>query len=269
MDTPDATAGPARPSGWGAAATLLGVVVVALVAVLIHRAVAGPTTTATAPTTTGTSAVSTVAGASRGAPPPSATGADTAGTAPEGARPAGCTTSGADQTVPTDTPAGVEWSLLNGYAVPTSATDGPALRTPAGVGYCYADTPLGSVLALSNLGQGTGTRTELNTDGLAHSISTNTYRGELETAATAPQSETAPTGQQLAGFRVISYSRSAATVALVVRSGGSTGPLAQVTVALVWDEGDWRAVPQPGASIVATSGPLSSLSGFVPWAGVA
>ena len=132
---------------------LLGLVVVALVIVLIHAATSPTPPGTAAPAATPPAGAPPVAATSAagGAPPPSAAAGS------DGGRPAGCSTTGNDQTVPTSPPSGVNWTLTGGFAVPSSAADGPKLRGAAGVGYCYSHTPLGALLAASNLGHGTGT----------------------------------------------------------------------------------------------------------------
>ena len=135
---------------WIGSAVLLGLVAMALVIVLIHAA------TSPKPATP---AAASPPGASPGAAPPPGTataGAPAPVTGGQEGRPAGCSTTGSDQTVPTSPPAGVNWALVHGVAVPSSPGDGPTLHDTAGVGYCYSHTPLGALLAASNLGQGTG-----------------------------------------------------------------------------------------------------------------
>ena len=101
---------------WIGSAVLLGLVAVALVIVLIHAAVSrkpGTATAATPPSApSGSTAQAGGAASPGGSPPATAAGADQAG------RPAGCSTTGADQTTPTSPPTGVTWSLTAGFAVP-------------------------------------------------------------------------------------------------------------------------------------------------------
>jgi len=244
---------------WMGSAVLLGLVVVALVIVLIHAATSPkPPPAAAAPPATAPAA----------APPAGATSAP--GGAPagsDGGRPAGCSTTGTDQTVPTSPPSGVNWTLTGGFAVPSSAADGPKLHGAAGVGYCYSHTPLGALLAASNLGQGNGSPQEIQDSLLKVSVVPNQYSAQAAAMPAPPRSNA--TGLQLAGFRIISYSSDQASIALALSAPGRTDQYPQLTVAMQWYEGDWRAVPQPGPSVVVTAAAAQSLAGFVPWAGVA
>ncbi len=256
------TAGGPSPA-WMGSAVLLALVAAALVFVLIHAATSNPT-----PATP----VAASPGASPGvAPPVGSTPTSGGGTAapPAGqeGRPAGCSTTGTDQTVPTSPPAGVTWTLNAGFAVPSSPADGPTLHGAAGVAYCYSHTPLGALLAASNLGRGTGTPQEKQDSMLKLSVVPNEYSAQVaKTPATA--ADQSGTGVQLAGFRIISYSPDQASVALTASVDGRTDSYPQLTIAMQWYAGDWRAVPQPGPTLVVTGSSAPSLAGFVPWAGV-
>ncbi len=257
------TGGPSP--AWIGSAVLLGLVAVALVIVLIHAATSSSsgTPTAASPPSAPSGSTAPAGGAASpgGSPPSPAPGAGQAG------RPAGCSTTGTDQTIPTSPPVGVTWSLTGGFAVPSSAADGPTLHGPGGIGYCYSHTPRGAVLAASNLGQGTGSPQEIQDSLLKVSVVPNQYSAQA--AAMPAPSRSNDTGLQLAGFRIISYSSDQASIALALSAPGRTDQYPQLTVAMQWYEGDWRAVPQPGPSVVVTAAAVQSLAGFVPWAGVA
>ncbi len=124
----ETTGGPSP--AWIGSAVLLGLVAIALVIVLIHAAVSPkPATPAAASppgATPGAAPLPGTATAPGGAPAPTNAGQE--------GRPAGCSTTGSDQTVPTSPPTGVIWSLSAGFAVPSSVADGPKLHGPAGIG---------------------------------------------------------------------------------------------------------------------------------------
>jgi len=247
---------------WIGSAVLLGLVAVALVIVLIHAAVSpkpAPPAAASPPgATPGAAPLPGTATAPGGAPAPTNAGQE--------GRPAGCTTSGSDQTIPTSPPTGVTWSLSAGFAVPSSVADGPTLHGPGGVRYCYSHTPLGAVLAASNLGQGTGSPQEIQDASLKLSVVPNQYSAQVASTP-APPRDNRGSGQ-FAGFRIISYSPDQASIALAASIPGQTDSYPLLTVAMQWYQGDWRAVPQPGPTVVVTGSSATSLAGFVPWAGV-
>ncbi|UZJ27018.1 hypothetical protein RHODO2019_18680 (plasmid) [Rhodococcus antarcticus] len=247
--------------GWWAAAALMAVVVIALVGVLVVVGTRDKTTVAAGDPTTAPAAPSALPAPDGGGSP--------ATTPPSGdTRPAGCATTGTDQTIPIDTPADVTWTLNKGLAVPMSPSDGPALRGPAGVAYCYSQTPVGAVLAATNLGRGTGTDAAVKAEQLKFS----TVPGPLADAYAAepvkPSDPAASAGVQFRGFRVISYSKDSASIALAGANAAQPGIYAVLTIALQWFQGDWRVVLQPQSGGVVTTTTTRSLDGFVAWSGV-
>ncbi len=257
----ETTGGPSP--AWIGSAVLLGLVAVALVIVLIHAATSpkpAPPAAASPPgATPGAAPLPGGATAPAGAPAPTNAGQE--------GRPAGCSTAGSDQTVPTSPPTGVTWSLSAGFAVPSSVADGPTLHGPAGIAYCYSRTPLGALLAASNLGHGAGTDAAIQNGVLDHSVVPNQYAQQL--AAEPGSSDSgAGAGIQLGGFRIISYSSDQASISLALSVPGRTDTYPQLSVAMQWYQGDWRAVPQAGPALFVTAASAPSLAGFVPWAGV-
>jgi len=257
----ETTGGPSP--AWMGSAVLLALVAAALIFVLIHAATSNPTPATPAAASPGASpGVSPPVGST-----PTSGGGTAAPPAGQEGRPAGCSTTGTDQTVPTSPPAGVTWSLTGGFAVPSSPADGPTLHGAAGVGYCYSHTPLGALLAASNLGQGTGSKQAIQDSGLQHSVVANEYSAAAAAQAVTPDSSSS-TGTQLAGFRIISYSPDQASIALVYRVANQADTYGELTFAFQWYQSDWRAVPQPGPSIVVTSSSVTSLANYIPWVGV-
>ncbi len=159
------------------------------------------------------------------------------------------------------------WSLNAGFAVPSSVADGPKLHGPAGIAYCYSHTPLGALLAASNLGRGIGTPQQVQDAVLNLSVVPNEYSAQVaKTPATLDDQSGA--GIQLGGFRIISYSSDQASISLALSVPGRTDTYPQLSVAMQWYQGDWRAVPQAGPALFVTAASAPSLAGFVPWAGV-
>jgi len=257
----ETTGGPSP--AWMGSAVLLALVAAALVFVLIHAATSSPTPSPPAAASPGASPGVAPPGGST----PTSGGGTAAPPAGQEGRPAGCSTTGTEQTVPTSPPAGVTWTLNAGFAVPSSPADGPTLHGAAGVAYCYSHTPLGALLAASNLGRGTGTPQEIQNAVLNLSVVPNEYSAQVaNTPATADDQSGA--GIQFAGFRIISYSPDQASMTLATRVPGRTDTYPQLTVAMQWYAGDWRAVPQAGPALFVAVASAPSLAGFVPWAGV-
>jgi hypothetical protein len=252
--------------GWWAAAALMAVVVIALVGVLVVVGTRDKTTVAAGDPTTATAAPSALPAPDGGG---GSTSAPAAPTVPGGDnRPAGCATTGTDQTTPVDTPKDVTWTLVAGTAVPESYTDGPMLHTAAGVAYCYARTPVGAVLAVSNLGHATGDAQVVQNDELKYSVVAGPLADELAAKPAVVSDPAATSGVQYAGFRIISYTPDTASVALALASSSRPGSYAVVTATVAWSQGDWRVVLQPGPVAVATATSTTSLANFVTWSGV-
>lgn len=256
--------GPSR--AFVVSASFLGLVALALVGVLVYAFVVRPS-----PTPAVAAPSSPTPGRSAPAPaastPPGAS-TTTAAPAPVGNqnRPAGCATTGTDQTVPVNPIAGIRWTLVDGFAVPFTAADGPTIRGAADIGYCYSRTPVGVVLAASNFGHGTGSAQPLINSVIAHTVVPGPLTSQV---AATPASSVPGGGIQLAGFRVITYSPMTASVALAL--GSSTGAGASystVTLVLEWSGGDWRVVTQPGPGFFLNQATAPSLAGFVSWSGV-
>ena len=246
-------------AGWWAAAGLMAVVIVALVGVLIVIGTRDTTPVAAGPAPAAPSALP--------APPGASTGSAT--TAPSGDnRPAGCATTATDQTIPGDTPKSITWALIAGFAVPQSSTAGPMLHSPAGVSYCYARTPVGVVLAVSNLGRAVGNAAALQDDSLKYSIVPGPLADQLAAKPAVTSDPAALAGMQYAGFRIISYTPDSASVAIALSSAAKPGTFLVVTAAMEWNQGDWRVVVQPGPTVLATATSTTSLASFVPWSGV-
>jgi hypothetical protein len=250
--------------GWWAAAALMAVVVIALIGVLVVVGTRDKTTVAAGDPTTAPAAPSVLP-----APDGGGGGGTAATTTPSGdTRPAGCATTATDQTVPGDTPKDVTWTLVAGTAVPQSSTAGPMLHTPAGVGYCYARTPVGAVLAVSNLGRSAGDPQAVQDDQLKYSTVPGPLADQIAAKPATASDPAATAGVQYAGFRVISYTPDSVSVALALSSTQRPGTYFIATAAMEWNQGDWRVVVQPGPEVLSTTSSTTSIAGFVPWSGV-
>lgn len=153
-----------------------------------------------------------------------------------------------------------KWELNGKTAVPTSPTDGPGKRSEDGARTCYAQNPTGALYAAANFFSASVEKQgQIMVEDLsAKGPSRDKY---LQTPMTF-----APGGSdltiQLAGFKIQSYAKDAATVVLGVKTSNSTN--FSLTVPLKWESGDWKVN-------IDSLGPMSqssNLSDFTPWAGV-
>lgn len=247
---------------WAAAALFAVFVVLCLIGVLITLALGGGAHQASPP--------ATPAGA-----PPVATSvtASPATAVGDSGRPPGCHTTDTDQTIPTTTPTGVTWSLNAGVAVPSSATAGPML-TDGDLKYCYADTPLGAVLAASNLFGGGGSQSHAQAM-VAHTLvrSGAASTAPVATTSEAPAASSTAQRLQLAGFRIGSNFTSGVATVLVATTfpagtAASTPTYGEFSVQLQWQDGDWRFAPASTGAPFLSVGTTRDLSTYVPWSGV-
>jgi hypothetical protein len=170
-----------------------------------------------------------------------------------------------DQTVPVAAP-NTEWTLVGTVAAPSSDEAGPAVTDPTtDVRSCYAQTPTGALFAAANFLAATSDPAliEAAIDELA---ATGPGRDTaLEAIRTDPQSVIGTGSRyQIAGFTFLSYTEDVATISLAI---AATGGLAGVPLTVVWEDGDWKVDLPADGNPAGQAGPISSLAGYVPWAG--
>ncbi len=175
----------------------------------------------------------------------------------------------ASETIPTTPPDDVTWELVSGVAVPHSETAGPT-EVNGAVHAGYAHTPEGALMAALNI----GTRRLLTPgDGWREVVEQQVMPGPGKEAFLRNRAQvthlTPPPGGygQVAGFKFVAYSPDLAVIQFASKFTGRT--FFQVTTAtLRWHKGDWRLVLQPDGGESASESTITSLSGFVPFAGV-
>ncbi|MGP3973558.1 hypothetical protein ACTWQF_05855 [Streptomyces sp. 8N114] len=180
-------------------------------------------------------------------------------------RPKGCRTEddkGEDTARPTSAPKDVAWKNLNDTLVPTSPSAGPT-QVSGPVWWCYARTPMGAVMA-------------------AHSILTHMSDADWRTVAEqqivsgkgreefisqrSAMSQAAVESEETgvySGFSVVSYSKNAAELRILIKSAGGT--LGSTTVSMRWSGGDWKVKPRTNGALFTSSTSAMSSGGFIKW----
>lgn len=198
--------------------------------------------------------------------PPVAGGGHTS-SPPPAAGGSGCSVPAGSQTVPAVTPQGISWNLYQTVALPTSSTAGPA-RIEGDVARCYAHSPLGALLAASQI----QARYLLAPDWksvLAAQVVDNPGRA---TFAAAREKITNTGGNQpgdynqLAGFKFVTYSPTVAVIEFATKS--STDAMQATTTTVDYVDGDWKLELQHDGGTSPNALPVTSLVGFSIWAGV-
>ncbi|MFF0728731.1 hypothetical protein [Streptomyces sp. NPDC004134] len=208
--------------------------------------------------TDGAAADAPPSGGREGGAVPPARGGGAGGTCPELAD--------ARQDIPTAAPRGTTWSLYEGVALPASEQAGPAVAD-ADVARCYARTPVGALLATSQISVRylaardwrKVTRTQTVGPGRDAYLA---ERAEAEESAPPTGPEGGAHGQ-IAGFRFVTYTGTTAVIQTVWRF--PDGRMQAATTTVLWQEGDWR-LEYPAAPAAAT--PVDSLAGYAEWGGV-
>lgn len=225
-----------RP-GWIAAAALLAVALITLVA----------------------------CGSSDGTPQAGPSSASAAASTPAASSP-DCGVSDTSQAVPASAPNGVTWTVWNGEALPSSATDGPGKVTGA-VPTCYSHTPVGALIALAQF----DLRTEVAHDpDLAVITAGDCLPNAGEKVAEKVYLSGADVSDytadyQVAGFEFVSYTTNSAVIQLAMLQ--TNGGYESSTYSMQWNNGDWPAVLNADGSFGTAFSGISDLAGYVPWAG--
>ncbi|MFF5264585.1 hypothetical protein ACFY4C_37155 [Actinomadura viridis] len=176
---------------------------------------------------------------------------------------AGCRPTDTDQRIPQTTPTGISWQMLGAKPLPYSATAGPMVVEPSGVARCYAHTPLGALLAATQL-----TTRYWGAPDWRQVVRRQVMPGpgadafvKLRSSVTLDVSE--PADAQVAGFKFSAYSPQVAVIQMASRI--NSGALQFVVLTMQWHQGDWKLLLQadgrPGNG--ATS--ITTLDGFAPW----
>ncbi|TQJ87723.1 hypothetical protein FBY22_6568 [Streptomyces sp. SLBN-31] len=182
-------------------------------------------------------------------------------------RPKGCATDdSAGGALPKSAPKDISWHTLGIARVPVSASAGPT-RTTGPMRWCYAHTPVGAALAatvipsqMSGSGWKTVSRQQV-VSGRGRDLF-EFQRATVQDIDSAAQSGGTSAGSY-AGFSVTSYTRGAANVSLLIRTGQG---YATTTIALRWSGGDWKVVPDDGGSLhTPVTTVQGSPSGYVLW----
>ncbi|MDX2525486.1 hypothetical protein ACSCB1_18625 [Streptomyces europaeiscabiei] len=180
------------------------------------------------------------------------------------ARPAGCRTDDRDQAKPTGAPRDFHWKANGTGLVPVSKAAGP-LKYDGPVWSCFAHTPLGAVMAAHSITD------HLSYDGWRKVVDRQVVPGAGRDALIASRSQEAdksttgsPDAGGYAGFTVLSYDETQATVMVLVRGMGDGG-FGSASVTVRWRDGDWKLSPDPDGTVYSGVSQVSGTDGFVTW----
>lgn len=180
--------------------------------------------------------------------------------------PARCDVAPGAQTVPTTTPAGIEWRVSAGKTLlPYSSDSGPA-RVEGPLARCYAQDPVGSLLAASQIyGRVMGPNAAESVRVAEEQVVPGPQRDRFIASLSNPS--TPPDQIQWRAFKFLSYTSDAARIDMVVEST-ATGAVAGIPMSLVWRDGDWQWDFESFAPSDVHQVDPADLTTYVPWSGV-
>ncbi|MFJ5261801.1 hypothetical protein ACIQAC_15210 [Streptomyces sp. NPDC088387] len=188
------------------------------------------------------------------------------GEAGPGGRPEGCATDdSAGDGRPKAAPEDVGWRSLGVGRVPVSPSAGPT-RIQGSLWWCFAHTPTGAALAATVIPSQMsepGWRTVVDQQLVA-----GTGRDMFEFLRALVADTARPEGGKsvatYTGFSVLSYTREAATVSLLIR--GSQGFTA-TSIEVRWSDGDWKVLPSADGSLYSQVTTVENTNDYVLWGG--
>jgi hypothetical protein len=169
----------------------------------------------------------------------------------------------------------VRWVSYHGVRLPVSAQAGPR-ETDDGLASGYADTPLGALLAMVNIG--VRTSWELGPAIFQPTIQQQ-VTGPFETAMLSADldqwgqggSQEPDSGADAAEVAYLwaGYTPSAATADIVTEGTSSDGAViyAVTQIQVQWQAGDWRVVAPPGGNWGSDATQIPSLNGYLMFPG--
>jgi hypothetical protein len=235
------TKSPFRGRGFIAAAIVIGVIVLAAIVVLVTSLTGGepeikPTGTPTA-TPTSSAADESICGLD---------GIETTSSL-----------NGAPQN---------DWELVGTVAAPTEPEGaGPGVSAD-GFRSCYSHTAEGALYAAVNwFALSSDAR---NVAKLPELVEPGAGRDAAIAAAAGESLLPSETRLQVAGFKINSYDGQEAVVDVAWTVTSEGGALVSLPTVLHWVDGDWKIVLTDEGTFPYASSPLTSLGGYIPWAGV-
>lgn len=159
-----------------------------------------------------------------------------------------------------------DWELVGTVAAPSDPDVGPGETDENGLLTCYAHTAEGALFAIVNyVALGSDART---LPYIAELVEPGPGRDAAEAAAAGGSGSPSNARLQVAGFKVNSYTADEAVIDVAWTVTSSSNQLVSFPMVMHWVDGDWKLSLTEDGQPPFASAPLSSLGGYIPWAGV-
>ncbi|RRD47668.1 hypothetical protein [Arachnia propionica] len=250
-----------KTSKWMVSSMVIVAAIVALaVFVIVSNLGARTEPAANTPTTTTPASATSLAGEPTTSTPPTQSSAD------GGASFCGLTAVEMNGTL-TEAPAAT-WEVLGTTYVPSVDGHGPGKIDDDGYRHCYARTPTGALLAITNYEaipqlQSDALNEKFIRTGIAPGPGRDAALEKLKHATNEPSESGERQTFQTIGFRILSYDGNSALVETVSRS--NRGYKMAWAAHLIWAEGDWKLVPSDEGEDLTEPTIISTLDGYTPW----
>lgn len=171
-----------------------------------------------------------------------------------------CGLPGSEETELATAPAST-WSFVGIISAPMSPTIGPKKTSAEGLRTCFSQSPEGALFFAANY-------FAMSTDArlvkfLPELMIAGPGRDIMMAAATEDSVSGVSQSQMVfVGFKLLSYSRSEATVELLINSGGR---LLAFPVVASWEDGDWKLVVTESGGLPLDATLVDSSIGYVAW----
>jgi hypothetical protein len=167
----------------------------------------------------------------------------------------------------TRAPADIEWEYVGTIAVPALEGHGPGVVEDSGLPHCWAQTPEGAVLAATSVLAASASpdlvveaHEELYVDGELR----DRVLADPDCEAARVEAEGSGVRASMVGFRLLSYSGTAASVDVLLSTNQGEGYASFVTP-LVWVDGDWQVEWRTQDEFLGDGGGVETTAGYVLW----
>ncbi|WP_206610477.1 hypothetical protein [Actinomyces wuliandei] len=156
-----------------------------------------------------------------------------------------------------------QWQYQGTTAYPTSTEYGPGATADAGYRYCFQHSPEGALFAAANAVV-QGSDATISPAWIKYFLSTETpNRSAL--LDQVPAGSSSSNRMTVADFRLLAYDGTNARVDVAVQATGSGNTvLASTVYDLVWEEGDWKILPQDFSNPLRLA-EIPDTSGYIVW----